>query len=66
MLKPYHDRQDQDGGKPKALVVSVEHESVEKPHSDDDDKKVIRLKTDTLNNLGQKLKHFPDPKKNMI
>ena len=29
MLKPYHDRQNLDGGKSAATVVLVDHESVE-------------------------------------
>ena len=44
MLKPYHHRFDLDGGKHAAIVVPVKLESVEEPDSDDEDKKVIRLK----------------------
>ena len=48
-------------------MVPVEHESTEEPDSDQEDKKVIRLKiSDILNNLYQKLKHLSDPRKNMI
>ena len=36
MLKPYHDRQNLDGGKSAATVVPVDHESVEEPDSDED------------------------------
>ena len=66
MLKPYHDRQDLEGDKAATIVVPAEHESV-KPDGDGEDKEVIRLKnSDISNNLDQKLKHLPNPRKNVI
>ena len=66
-VEAHHDRQNLDGGKSAATVVPVDHESVEEPDSDEEDQEVIRLKnSDILNNLDQKLEHFPAPKRNMI
>ena len=48
MLKPYHDRQNLDGGKSAAMVVPVDHESVEEPDSDEEDQEVIRLKNSDI------------------
>ena len=67
MLKPYHDRQNLDGGKSAATVVPIDHESVEEPDSDEEDQEVIKLKnSDILNNLDQKLEHLPAPKRKMV
>ena len=58
----HDDRQDVDSGKSAAVVVPVEHESVEKPDNDDENKEVIRLKnSDMLNNPDQKLKNLLNP-----